>query len=140
MKKILGFIYITLFAINNLTPAYAEGDITKRAERLADLQIDALNGFSVADYSLETGVYYRWRIISDGLESYELVAAEFFQQSWIDKIVIEDQVIKTAGLYSIEFDDEGEVDVWFVPIRPGRYEYYIEGLELDGFAGEFTVK
>lgn len=140
MKKYLFIIYITLTTIVNLTPAHAGGDITRRAERLPELEIDALNGFSVVNYTLETGVYYRWRIISDGLESYELVAAEFFQQSWIDKIVVEDQAIKPAGLYSIEFDDEGEVDVWFVPIRPGRYEFYVEGLELDGFAGEFTVK
>jgi hypothetical protein len=140
MKKIFGIICITLFALIYLTSAHAEGDITRRAERLAELEIDALNGFSVAIYTLETGVYYRWRIVSDGLESYELVAGEFFQQSWIDKIVIEDQAIKPAGLYSIEFDDEGEVDVWFVPIRPGQYKFYVKGLELDGFAGEFIVK
>ena len=140
MTKILNIIYVAIFTLIQLTPAQAEGDITRRAERLEELEIDAVNGFSVANYTLETGVYYRWRIISDGLESYEFDAADLFQQSWIDKVVIDDQAISPAGLYSIEFDDEGEVDVWFVPIRPGEYGYSVEGLELDGFAGQIIVK
>ena len=44
-----------------------------------------------------------------------------------------------GGLYAVEFDDEGEIDIYFVPIRPGTYEYYIENQREDGMLGTFVV-
>jgi hypothetical protein len=43
------------------------------------------------------------------------------------------------GLYSVEFDDEGTIDIWFVPIRPGRYPFWVDGFEERGMAGHFMV-
>ncbi len=54
--------------------------------------------------------------------------------------MIEDKEVKPFGLHALEFDSEGEIDVWFVPIRPGRYEFYVEGLRTQGFSGTFLVK
>jgi len=118
----------------------AAGDPTRRATRLEPLLLDAAKGFSVDCYRLESGVYYRWRIRSDGREEYKLVAPAFFREIWVDQVVIEDKEVKPFGLHALEFDDEGEIDVWFVPIRPGRYEFYIEGLRTQGFSGVFRVK
>ncbi len=120
--------------------AHAEGDPTRRAERLAPLLLDAAEGFSVKRYEIETGVYYRWRIESDGREEYKLLAPGLFRESWIDQVVIEDREVKPMGLHAVEFDDEGAIDIWFVTIRPGTYSFYVEGLETQGFSGEFTVK
>ena len=122
------------------TPGWAEGDPTRRATRLDPLVLDAASGFSIQRYEIETGVYYRWRIRSDGLEEYNLVAPGLFRNSWIDQVVIEDKEVKPFGLHALEFDDEGEIDLWFVPIRPGTYEFWIEGLETLGFKGEFVVR
>ncbi len=44
-----------------------------------------------------------------------------------------------GGLYSVEFDDEGEIEIYFAPIRPGAYEYYIENMREDGMSGTFVV-
>ena len=121
-------------------PALAGGDPTRRATRLEPLVLDASKGFSVKRYEIETGVYYRWRIESDGLEEYKLLAPDLFRESWIDQVVIEDREVKPFGLHAVEFDDEGEIDVWFVPIRPGTYEFYVEGLAGQGFSGVFEVK
>ena len=44
----------------------AEGNLTRRAVRLEALKIDAAKGFSKKSYQLETGKYYRWRVVSDG--------------------------------------------------------------------------
>lgn len=123
-----------------LQPALAEGDPTRRAVRLDPLLLDARTGFSIKEYALESGVYYRWSIESDGLEEYKLVAPEFFPQIWVDQVVIEDKEVKTFGLHALEFDDEGIIELWFVPIRPGSYEFYIDHLAEDGFRGVFNVK
>jgi len=120
--------------------AVAGGDPTRRADRLEPLVLDATTGFSVTRYEVETGVYYRWRIKSDGLEEYKLIAPGLFRESWIDQVVIEDKEVKPFGLHAVEFDDEGEIDIWFIPQRPGEYRYYIEGLDTQGFSGVFVVK
>ncbi|MBD3624287.1 MAG: hypothetical protein HUJ24_02705 [Rhodobacteraceae bacterium] len=118
----------------------AEGDPTRRATRLDPLELDAENGFSIQHYQVQAGVYYRWRIRSDGLEEYKVLAPGLFRESWIDQVVIEDKEVKPFGLHAVEFDDEGEIDIWFVPIRPGTYEFYVEGMETLGFSGTFTVE
>lgn len=121
-------------------PVSAEGDPTVRAVRLEPLVIDASAGFSVTRYEIETGVYYRWRIAADGLEEYKLLAPDLFRESWIDQVVVEDKEMKPFGLHAVEFDDEGEIDIWFIPQRPGEYTFHVQGLETQGFSGTFVVK
>ena len=120
--------------------ALAAGDLTRRAERLEPLKLDGAKGFSVKEYTLETGVYYRWRIESDGREEYKLLATELFRNSWIDQVSIEDKEVKPMGLYAVEFDAEGTIDIWFVPIRPGDYSFHVESLESLGFSGTMHVR
>ena len=121
-------------------PALAAGNLAKRAERLPELALDATKGFSVKEYRLETGKYYRWRIVSDGREDYTLLAPELFRNSWIDQVSIEDKEVKTQGLYAVEFDDDGAIDIWFLPVRPGTYEFFVENLRSQGFTGRFIVE
>jgi hypothetical protein len=121
--------------------AAAEGDPTRRAERLELTEIDAASGFSIREYDLETGVYYRWRIVGDGLEEYEVAADDLFDNSWIEKVSVEDVAMAAAGLGEIQLGGEAEVDVWFVPIRPGDYAFGVKGREGDdGFAGVMHVR
>ena len=121
--------------------ATAEGDPTRRAERLEPTAIDAAAGFSVREYDLETGTYYRWRIVGDGLEEYEVAAEELFENSWVEKVSVEDVAFAVDGLGEIELGGDDEVDVWFVPIRPGDYAFGIEGREEDdGFSGVMHVR
>ncbi len=127
-------------ALAPFADAPAAGNLTRRAERLEPLELNAGSGFSIKAYDLETGVYYRWRIVSDGREEYRLLAPELFRNSWIDQVSIDDKEVKPAGLYAVEFDDEGTIDIWFVPIRPGDYRYYIEALETEGFEGVMHVR
>ncbi|MCL5776898.1 hypothetical protein M1105_07860 [Limibaculum sp. FT325] len=121
------------------SPAAAE-DPTRRATRLEPMTIDAADGFSIRSYKAESGTYYRWRIESDGRDEYKLLAPGLFRESWIDQVVIEEREVKPMGLHAIEFDDAGAIDIYFVPIRPGRYEFFVEGLETQGFRGEFVVE
>ena len=143
-RKILLKALVTCLAalggILGATGAEAAGNLAARAERLETLVLDGAEGFSIRRYEIETGVYYRWRIKSDGREEYKLLAPELFRNSWIGQISIEDKEVKPLGLYAVEFDDEGEIDVWFLPIRPGTYRFYVEGLENQGFEGAFDVR
>ncbi len=123
-----------------LTVAAAQDDPTRRATRLPTLSIAAESGFSVRHYEVRSGTYYRWRIESDGLEEYKLVAPGLFRESWIDQVVIEGREVKPYGLHAVEFDDEGAIDIWFVPVRPGSYRYWVDTLESQGFSGEIVVR
>lgn len=118
----------------------SEGNFALRAERLDTLELNAAEGFSIKTYEIETGQYYRWRIESDGREEYKVLAPELFRNSWVDQVSIEDKEVKPMGLYAVEFDDEGEIDVWFVVLRPGTYRFYVENLETQGFSGQFVVQ
>lgn len=135
----IGRLFLAL-ALCAAQPAAAAGNLAKRAERLPELALDAAKGFSVTEYRVETGVYYRWRISSDGRSEYKLLAPELFRNSWIEQVSIEDKEVKPFGLYAVEFDDDGEIDVWFVPIRPGSFGFHVEGLESQGFSGQSIVE
>ena len=39
-----------------------------------------------------------------------------------------------------EVGDESEIDNQFVPVRPGTYEFYVEGMQADGILATFVVK
>jgi len=124
-----------------VTSARAEGDLATRAERLPPLMLDAAEGFSIKTYEIETGRFYRWRIVGDGREEYRLQAPELFRNAWIEQIVIADKEVKPyGGVYALEFDDAGEIDVFFLVVRPGRYDFFVENLRTQGFEGVFVVK
>ena len=141
MKNSLGSLLAT--ALIGVFPAltFAEGNLASRASRLPDMVIDSTElTLSVAEFELETGNYYRWRIVHDGGEEFQILAPDLFRNSWIGQVVIEDLEVKPLGLHSVEFDDEGTIDVWFVPIRPGNFNFWIDGYENRGLAGTFVVR
>ena len=139
MHRRLTLSMILFFCV--VASARAEGNLAARAERLPTLMLDAAEGFSIKTYEIETGRFYRWRIVSDGREEYKLQAPELFRNAWIEQIVIADKEVKPyGGIYALEFDDAGEIDVYFLVIRPGNYRFYIEALRTQGFEGIFNVK
>lgn len=121
-------------------PVQAEGNLASNATRLPDLMIDSTAlTFSETSFELETGKYYRLRIVHDGGEELAVVAPQLFRNSWINQVIVNDLEITPHGLYSVEFDDGGIVDIWFVPIRPGEYKFWADGYEDRGLAGTFVV-
>lgn len=121
--------------------ARAEGNLASDAVRLPEMRIDsAALTLSETRFELETGRYYRWRVVHDGGEEFQIVAPELFRNSWINQVVADGLEVQPYALYAIEFDDEGTIDVWFVPIRPGDYDFWIKGYEERGLAGTFVVR
>ena len=126
--------------LGKFNAAEAKGKITKRAERIQEIKIDGVTGFSVTDIELETGRFYRLRITSDGKDEYFFAATDFFNSVWFDQIVINDLEIKPTGIYGLEFDDSGSIDLFFVPIRTGEFTFSIPALKESGFIGQIIVR
>jgi hypothetical protein len=120
--------------------AHAEGNLAANGTDLT-LSINTVDlTFSQDTWELETGKYYQLDITSDGNEEISVVAPELWRNSWINQIVVNELEVKSYGLYSVEFDDEGTFNISFVPIRPGEYEIYVPGYENRGLKGKFIVK
>ena len=93
------------------------------------------------DFYLRAGQAYRWDIKSEGDVEYKFRATDFFRNVWMNQIVIEDLEIHMAGMPAwLEYDAHGTITVQFQTIRPGRYEWHVEGLDEDQeMRGTITV-
>lgn len=141
MKRL--FTALSASALLAIAPisAQAEGNLASQPTEL-NLEIDGVSlAFSQTEFELETGKYYRWAITSDGVEEVMIQAPDLFRNSWINQIIIDEREVHTSGaIYGVEFDDEGTVVIFFVPIRPGNYEFYAPGYQDRGLSGTFIVR
>ncbi|MGF7161994.1 plastocyanin [Rhodoligotrophos appendicifer] len=133
---------LALFAVS--TPcALAEGYLAAKAIELGDLILgtdDLGFGVSHQNYDIETGKSYSLTISSSGKQECAWIAPEFFNFVWLRKVEAGEVEIKATHLYELEFEEEGEASIFFVPIRPGTFEWSCRGLESRGMKGTFTVK
>jgi len=123
--------------------AVAEGDLTRRPAALPDLVMgneESDYSMSQKEYSLETGKSYKLKIVSSGQKEYALQAPEFFASIFLRKVEAGDMEIKAVSLTELEFEQEGEAEIYFVPVKPGAFEFAIDGLEGKGMVGVFNVK
>lgn len=126
-----------LFAVS----ALAAGNLASRPTTL-ELTLKSDLTMSNYEYTLETGKYYRWDITmaADG-EELAVAAPDLWRNSWIAQVAIEDIEIHMYGApYQFEFDAPGLLQVWFVPIRPGDYEFFVPGHQQRGMKGKFIVR
>lgn len=126
-----------------MSQASAEGFLAGKPEKLPDLEIglgDAGYGISQKTYALTTGKGYRLKIKSTGAKECAWTAEAFSASIWLRKIEINKIEIKAPFFTEIEMENEGEVDIFFVPIRPGEYTWVCKGLAEKGMTGTFAVK
>lgn len=123
--------------------ALAEGDLTRRPVKLPNLVLgteDNRYHLSQTRYELETGKSYKLKIISSGQTEYALRAPGFFQSIFLRKVEAGDMEIKAMSLTELEFEQEGEAEIYFVPVKTGEFEFYSAGFEGKGMKGIFSVK
>jgi hypothetical protein len=123
--------------------ALAKGDLASRAVRLEPLVLgnDQSDFFmSVKEYKLETGKYYRWKVEASGKREYNLVAPEFWRNAWVRQVSVGEIEIRMSAFDELDFDGAGSVEVFFVPMRTGTYEFRVRGLEQRGMAGKLIVE
>ena len=137
-----GLIISLLIIFLVSSQAFAEGDLSIRSKKL-ELKL----GSDKSDYemsqkifNMETGKAYRLEISSMGFKEYELEAEDFFRNIWIRSIEIDGIELDAPVINEIEFEREGEIEIKFVPIRPGEYDFEIERLQSKGMVGKFIVK
>ena len=139
----MNFLMIIIFLFIQLpSESNAEGDLSIRSKKLVlNLGSDKSDyDMSQKIFNMETGKAYRLQITSMGFKEYELEAEDFFRNIWIRSIEIDGIELDAPVINEIEFEREGEIEIKFVPIRPGEYDFEIERLQSKGMVGKFNVK
>ena len=139
----MNFLMIIIFLFIQLpSESNAEGDLSIRSKKLVlNLGSDKSDyDMSQKIFNMETGKAYRLQITSMGFKEYELEAEDFFRNIWIRSIEIDGIELDAPVINEIEFEREGEIEIKFVPIRPGEYDFEIERLQSKGMVGKFIVK
>lgn len=121
--------------------AFAQaGLLTGGAEKLDPIKLSSGQPLTDGPYELESGKYYEIEIEADGSAEIALEGPSFFRNVWIDEIVINDLEIRPLGVDSLEFDDEGVMEISFVTIRPGSFSLQVPGTTSDSQKAVFNVK
>lgn len=129
-----------LAALAGATAAFGQaGLLTGGAEELPPITLASGKPLAQEPYTLEAGKYYELVIQADGSAELALSGADFFRNVWINEIVINDIEIRPLGVDSLEFDDEGEATISFIPIRPGRFVLRIPGTTGETQQAVFNV-
>lgn len=129
-----------------LTPLAAAGAfaqaglLTDRTDLAPAILLSAGQPLAEQPYELEAGKYYRITIEADGSQELAIGGADFFRAVWVNEVVINEIEVRPLGVDSLEFDDEGEATISFVPIRPGTFELRIPGTTGETQAAVFNVK
>lgn len=132
----------SLLALSSAAHA-AGGDLATQPIVLDTLEVGTGdNGFGMepGEFQMQTGQAYHLNIKAVGWHECNWEAPSFFKNAWLRKIEAGGMEIKVAQLNELEMDMDGEVDLFFVPIRPGTYSFHCRGLEDRGMTGTFLVQ
>ncbi|MGD9740813.1 MAG: hypothetical protein AB7O56_05185 [Bauldia sp.] len=108
--------------------AHAEGNLAALPANRIELGITgAAMALSATTFEIETGLYYRLTITSDGAAEAMFRAPELLRNVWLNQVVINGIEVHVQGMsfYGLEFDVAGTVFFSFVPIRPGEYPFSV---------------
>lgn len=146
MKKIINGVFYSVLLLSS-SLVWSAGDLTQRPERLQPLELGKLTDTEILDYymepkeyTFETGQSYRLKIEASGLKEYAFRAPGFFEAIYIRKVEAGGVEIKGLGLNELEFEDAGEAEIFFVPVRTGEFPFFIKGHEERGMTGVFKVE
>ena len=133
-------LIISLLGVDQL---HAAGDMTRRPVALPDLVLGSEESdysMSQSEYQLQTGQAYQLKIIASGQKEYAFQAPEFATSIYLRKVEAGGVEVKAVTLTELEFEDAGEAEIFFVPVKPGKFRFYAKGLEGKGMLGHFVIK
>jgi hypothetical protein len=90
-------------------------------EELPELTLSSGKPIADGPLMLKSGTMYELEIVSDGSAELALEGPGFFRAIWVNEVVINGLEVRPFGLESVEFDDEGTMEIEFLAIKPGRY-------------------
>ena len=120
--------------------AHAQSGLLTRPIDVGPITLSSGAPLVGAPIEVETGKQYKLTIVADGTAELAINGPEFFRNVWINEIVINDIEVRPLGLDSIEFDAAGEVEMTFVPIRPGTFVVKIPGTDSETQSATINVK
>lgn len=109
-------------------------------EKLPTLKLESGKSLSDAPITLRSGGYYILPIKSDGSQELALTGSGFFRAIWINEVVVNDLEIRPYGVESLEFDDEGLLEIKFVAIKPGSYYLKVPGSKGESQRVSITIQ
>jgi len=139
MKKLL-LLVAGLFIAGNFVYAKNIKGLLHSKTTLEPITIGAGQALAEKPYKLESGKYYKLILKSDGSREVPIVGAEFFRNIWVNQISINDIEVRPLGIDSFEFDDEGEIELTFIPIKPGKYTLGLPTAKSDRERATFIVE
>lgn len=109
-------------------------------EDMPELTLSAGAPIAEAPITLKSGTVYELEISSDGSGELALEGSGFFRAIWVNEVVINDLEIRPYGIDSLEFDDEGTIEIEFLAIKPGKYFLRQPGTTSDSQRVEITIQ
>lgn len=140
LRTIFATALVAGMAVGSSAEVRAQAGLLGGRTDLEPITLASGKPMTSAPYELESGKYYRIAIQADGSAELAISGPEFFRNMWVNEVVINDIEIRPLGVDSIEFDDEGEATISFVPIRPGSFVLRIPGTSSDAQQAVFNVK
>jgi len=127
--------------------ALAAGNLASKPTNL-ELKIDSKAAtFSAKELSATVGKYYKWHISGDGGVMFQ--APDLFGNSWINLLGVnvvpckegrcDAEILPAASFDGIAFNGGYGIDIFFVPLKAGDYDFYVKGMEAKGLTGKFHV-
>ncbi len=139
MKKIILFIAAILITSEFATAKNLKGLLHSKT-KLTPITISVGQPLASEPYKLEAGKYYELVLKSDGSREIPIVGAEFFRNIWVNQVSINDIEVRPLGLDGFEFDDEGEIEMTFIPIKPGTFTLGLPSAKSDRERAIFIVE
>lgn len=139
ISKKIGMILIMLFLTSEFAFANIKGLLHSRIT-LDPITIGAGKTLADKPYNLIAGKYYKLVLKSDGSREVPIVGAEFFRNIWVNQVSINNIEVRPLGIDSFEFDDEGEIELTFIPIKPGTYTLGLPSAQNDRERAIFIVE
>jgi len=108
--------------------------------KLTPITISVGQPLAIEPYKLEAGKYYELVLKSDGSREIPIIGAAFFRNIWVNQISINGIEVRPLGLDGFEFDDEGEIEMTFIPIKPGTFTLGLPSAKSDRERATFIVE
>ena len=90
--------------------------------------------------ALKSGMLYELEIEADGTGELALEGSGFFRAIWVNEVVVNGLEIRPFGLESVEFDEEGTMEIEFLAIKPGQYFLKIPGSKGESQRVDITIQ
>ena len=129
----VAFATVLVAALTLPTVGMAEGSLAKAPAAKVQIDITGKPGAVATNtVDIETGKYHDLTVTSDGVDEALFNAPQFFQNVWLNHIVVNDAEIKMFGTtlnagVEVGQDQPNKVEIALVAIKSADYPFLLNG-------------